>query len=351
MRLDEIVARFGGELIGSGERAIQQVATLEQAGPTEISFLANPKYRERLGTTNAGAVILSAEMAGESPTACIVSANPYLYFARVAQCLNPAAAVAAGIHPSATVETDVPASACVAAGVYIGPQALIGERARIGPGCVIGAGAAVGADALLHANVTIYAGCRIGARAIIHSGAVIGADGFGFARQHEGDNAGAWVKIPQIGRVLIGDDVEIGANTTIDRGALDDTLIEDGVKFDNQIQVGHNVRIGAHSALAGCVGIAGSATLGRRCTVGGGAIILGHLNIADDVNISAGTLVAKSIPKAGSYTGAVPLMEHSQWLKNFARLRQLDAMADRIRALEERVKQLATMPAKPEDEF
>lgn len=351
MRLDEIVARFGGELIGDGQLAIQQVATLERAGPTEITFLANPKYREKLGTTNAGAVILAPEMAKESPTACIVSANPYLYFARVAQCLNPAAALATGIHPSATVESDIPATACVAAGAYIGPRALIGERARIGPGCVIGAGAELGADALLHANVTIYAGCKIGARVIIHSGAVIGADGFGFARQQEGDDAGAWLKIPQIGRVLIGADVEIGANTTIDRGALDDTVIEDGVKFDNQIQVGHNVRIGAHSALAGCVGIAGSATLGRRCTVGGGAVILGHLKIADDVNISAGTLVAKSIPKAGNYTGALPFLEHSQWLKNFAHLRQLDTMADKIRALEAQVKMLATMPGKPEDEF
>ncbi|MCX7179546.1 MAG: UDP-3-O-(3-hydroxymyristoyl)glucosamine N-acyltransferase [Proteobacteria bacterium] len=312
MRLDEIVARFGGELIGDGQLAIQQVATLERAGPTEITFLANSKYREKLGTTNAGAVILAPEMAKESPTACIVSANPYLYFARVAQCLNPAAALATGIHPSATVESDIPATACVAAGAYIGPRALIGERARIGPGCVIGAGAELGADALLHANVTIYAGCQIGARVIIHSGAVIGADGFGFARQQEGDDAGAWLKIPQIG---------------------------------------HNVRIGAHSALAGCVGIAGSATLGRRCTVGGGAVILGHLKIADDVNISAGTLVAKSIPKAGNYTGALPFLEHSQWLKNFAHLRQLDTMADRIRALEAQVKMLATMPGKPEDEF
>ncbi|MFA7269610.1 MAG: UDP-3-O-(3-hydroxymyristoyl)glucosamine N-acyltransferase [Sterolibacterium sp.] len=350
MRLDEIVARFGGELIGDGARLIHQVATLDRAGPGEISFLANPKYREKLGATHAGAVILAAQVAQECPTACIACANPYLYFARVAQYLNPVAALTSGIHPSATVETELPDNVCIAAGVHIGPGARIGERSRIGPGCVIGAGAELGADALLHANVTIYGGCRIGARAILHSGAVIGADGFGFAREHEGENAGAWLKIPQIGRVLIGDDVEVGANTTIDRGALDDTIIEDGVKFDNQIQVGHNVKIGAHSALAGCVGIAGSATLGRRCTVGGGAVILGHLSIADDVNISAGTLVAKSIRKAGSYTGAVPFLEHSEWLKNFARLRQLDTMADKIRALEAQLKNLAPMTAKPEEE-
>ncbi|MDD5175654.1 MAG: UDP-3-O-(3-hydroxymyristoyl)glucosamine N-acyltransferase [Sterolibacterium sp.] len=340
LTLDEIVARFGGELIGDGARLIHQVATLDRAGQGEISFLANPKYREKLGATRAGAVILSPEAAVGSPVACIVCANPYLYFARVAQCLNPAALPASGIHPTATVEAALPESVSVAAGVYIGPQARIGERVSIGAGCIIGAGVELGAGTLLHANVTIYGGCKIGARAIIHSGAIIGADGFGFARELEGKNSGTWHKIPQIGRVLIGDDVEIGANTTIDRGALDDTVIEDGVKFDNQIQVGHNVRIGAHSALAGCVGIAGSATLGRRCTVGGGAIILGHLRIADDVNISAGTLVAKTISRAGSYTGAVPFMEHAAWLKNFARLRQLDAMAAKIRALEAEVEKL-----------
>ncbi|MFA7282115.1 MAG: UDP-3-O-(3-hydroxymyristoyl)glucosamine N-acyltransferase [Sterolibacterium sp.] len=349
MRLDEIVARFGGRLSGDGSRVVRQVATLERAGPEEISFLANLKYRAKLASTRAGAVILSEELAGQSQVPCIACDHPYLYFARVAQCLNPLDASQDGIHPTATVESEIPASVSVAAGVYIGPEARIGERCRIGPGCVIGAGAEVGADALLHASVTIYGGCRIGVRAILHSGVVIGADGFGFAREVEGERTGAWVKIPQIGRVIIGDDVEVGANTTIDRGALDDTVIEDGVKFDNQIQVGHNVRIGAHSAFAGCVGIAGSATIGRRCTVGGGAIILGHLSIADDVNISAGTLIGKSIPKSGNYTGAVPFLEHGEWLKNFARLRQLDDLADRIRALEAQLKNLAASTAKPEE--
>ncbi|MBI5921216.1 MAG: UDP-3-O-(3-hydroxymyristoyl)glucosamine N-acyltransferase [Betaproteobacteria bacterium] len=349
MRLDEIVARFGGRLSGDGSRVVRQVATLERAGPEEISFLANLKYRSKLSDTRAGAVIMSEELARHSPVPCIACDHPYLYFARVAQCLNPVAIAQGGIHPAATVETDLPASVSVAAGAYIGPAVRIGERCRIGPGCVIGPGAEIGDDALLHANVTIYGGCRIGARAILHSGAVIGADGFGFAREPEGERAGAWVKIPQIGGVIIGDDVEVGANTTIDRGALDDTVIEDGVKFDNQIQVGHNVRIGAHSAFAGCVGIAGSASIGRRCTVGGGAIILGHLTIADDVNISAGTLIAKSIPKPGNYTGAVPFLEHGEWLKNFARLRQLDDLADRIRALEAQLKDLAASTAKPEE--
>ena len=343
VRLDDIVARFGGELIGDGAGPIAQVATLERAGPGEISFLAHPKYRSRLAVTRAGAVILSGQAAADCPVACIVADEPYLYFTRVAQWLNPGARAAAGTHPSATVEAELPASVSVAAGAYIGPGCVIGERAEIGPGCVIRSGATIGADAVLHAHVSVYPGCVIGRRAIVHSGAVIGADGFGFAREHDG----SWLKIPQIGRVVIGDDVEIGANTTIDRGALDDTVIGDGVKLDNQIQIGHNVRIGDHSALAGCVGIAGSASIGRRCTVGGGAMILGHLQIADDVNISAGTLVAKSITQAGTYTAVVPFLEHAGWLRNFSHLRHLDALADKIRALEAEVEHLAKLEKSP----
>ncbi len=337
VRLGEIVARFGGELIGDGDRTIVQVASLEQARPDEISFLSHPKYRTQLSTTRAGAVILSRQAAAASPSACIVSEQPYLYFARVSRWLNPGHTPPAGIHPTATVASRLPASVSVGAGAVIGEACTIGENVVVGPGCVVGEGVAIGADSLLHAKVSVYPGCLIGRRAIVHAGAVIGADGFGFAPEADG----SWLKIPQIGGVIIGDDVEIGANTTIDRGALDDTVIEDGVKLDNQIQVGHNVRIGAHSALAGCVGIAGSARIGRRCTVGGGSVILGHIAIADDVNISAGTLVAKSITRAGNYTGTVPFLEHADWLKNFARLRHLDAMADKIRALEAQVARLA----------
>ena len=337
VRLGEIVARFGGELIGDGDRTIVQVASLEQARPDEISFLSHPKYRAQLSTTRAGAVILSRQAAAASPSACIVSEQPYLYFARVSRWLNPGHTPPAGIHPTATVASRLPASVSVGAGAVIGEACTIGENVVVGPGCVVGAGVAIGADSLLHAKVSVYPGCLIGRRAIVHAGAVIGADGFGFAPEADG----SWLKIPQIGGVVIGDDVEIGANTTIDRGALDDTVIEDGVKLDNQIQVGHNVRIGAHSALAGCVGIAGSARIGRRCTVGGGSVILGHIAIADGVNISAGTLVAKSITRAGNYTGTVPFLEHADWLKNFARLRHLDAMADKIRALEAQVARLA----------
>lgn len=334
--LDEIVAHLGGQVVGDGTTRISGVNTLEAAGAGELSFLANPKYRAQLSTTHAGAVILAPEVVGDCPTAAIVTAQPYLYFARVAQWLQPVARPAAGIHPSAIVEGTSARSASVGPNAYVGPGTEIGEDVVIGANCHIGPNCRIGAGSWLHAGVNVYAGCRIGARAIIHSGAVIGADGFGFAR----DEDGSWVKIPQTGGVLIGDDVEIGANTTIDRGALEDTVVEDGVKIDNQIQIGHNVHIGMHTAIAGCVGIAGSTRIGRRCTLGGAAMIIGHLEIADDVNIAAGTMIAKSVNKAGSYTGWVPFLDHGEWLKNFSRLRHLDAMADRIRALEGRLAEL-----------
>ena len=322
--LGELVAHFGGELKGDGSQCVSGLATLEAAVPGQLSFLANPKYRSQLAGTRASAVILAPEVAADCPVAAIVTPQPYLYFARVSQWLAEGRLPAPGIHPSAVAESPLPPS------VSVGAQ------------CWIGADVEIGDDSVLYPGVKVYPGCRIGRRAIIHAGAVIGADGFGFAREKTGE----WVKIAQTGRVLIGDDVEIGANTTIDRGALEDTVIGDGVKLDNQIQVGHNVRIGAHTAMAGCVGIAGSARIGARCTVGGGAIILGHIELADDVNVSAGTLVAKSIAAPGSYTGTVPFMAHDQWLKNFARLRHLEAMADKIRALEMRIAQLENPPEK-----
>jgi len=320
--LAEIVARFGGELRGDAGRVIAGLATLEAATPQQLSFLANPKYRNQLAATRAGAVILSAEAAAACPCDAIVTPQPYLYFARVSQWLAATPRLAPGIHSSAVVESPLPPSVCV------------------GAHCWIGADVDIGTDSVLFPGVKVYPGCRIGRRAIIHAGAVIGADGFGFAREA----TGTWVKIAQTGRVVIGDDVEIGANTTIDRGALEDTVIEDGVKLDNQIQVGHNVRIGAHTAIAGCVGIAGSARIGARCTIGGAAVILGHLSLADGVNVSAGTLVGKSIAQPGNYTGTVPFMAHEDWQKNFARLRHLDAQADKIRALEKRIAQLEQLP-------
>ncbi len=335
--LAEIVGRLGGTLRGDGTVSVARIATLEQAGPGEISFLANPRYQGQLSVTNASAVILAPDMADRCPVPCIVTPQPYLYFARLAQWLNPPVRPDVGADPRATVLGELEEGVSVGAGATVAKGGRVGRNTVVGPGCVIGEGAEVGPDSWLHANVTVYPGCRVGARAILHSGVVIGADGFGFAREADG----RWLKIPQTGRVVIGDDVEIGANTTIDRGAIEDTVIEDGVKLDNQIQVGHNVRIGAHSALAGCTGIAGSTHIGRRCTIGGASIIIGHLDIADNVHISAGTMVTKSIPKAGSYTGSVPFMSHAEWLKNFSRLRHLDAMADKIRALETEVARLA----------
>jgi len=331
--LAEIAARLGGELRGDGRRMIRGLATLDAAGPEELSFLANPKYRSQLAASRAGAVILAAEALADWPGDAIITPQPYLYFARLSQWLSPPPAVAAGVHPSAVVESMLPENVSIGPQSWIGPGVEIGDRAVIGPHCRIGAGVRIGADSRLYAGVTVYHGCTVGRRAIIHSGAVIGADGFGFAR----DDEGRWVKIAQAGAVAIGDDVEIGANTTIDRGALTDTVIEDGVKLDNQIQVGHNVHIGAHTAIAGCVGIAGSARIGARCTIGGAAVILGHLSIADGVQVSAGTLVGKSISTPGSYTGTVPFLPHDEWLKNFARLRHLDALAAKIRALETRL--------------
>ncbi len=321
-RLEEIVTRFGGELRGDGKQTVSGLATLEKAGPEHLSFLANLKYRGLLAHTRAGAVILASEMATQCPVAAIITPQPYLYFARVSQWLGELPAQPPGIHDSAVVESTVPASVSIGAQCWLGGDVEIGE------------------DSILYPGVKIYPGCRIGRRVIIHAGAVIGADGFGYARGAAGD----WVKIAQTGRVIIGDDVEIGANTTIDRGALDDTIIDNGAKLDNQIQVGHNVHIGAHAALAGCVGIAGSAKIGVGCTIGGGAIILGHLTLAENVHVSAGTLVAKSITTPGSYTGTIPFMAHADWQKNFARLRHLDAMADRIRALEKRLAELEKSP-------
>jgi UDP-3-O-[3-hydroxymyristoyl] glucosamine N-acyltransferase len=334
--LAEIVARLGGHLAGDGGISISGVATLDAAGAEHLSFLSNPKYRSRLASTRAAAVVLSPDALADCPTSAIVTPQPYLYLARVAQWLNPAPRPRHGIHGSAVVEGTVSSSASVGANVWIGPETVIGDDVVVEANTTIGTACVVGAGSWLHAGVALYDGCRVGERAIIHSGVVIGADGFGFAREADG----SWVKIPQSGRVVIGDDVEIGANTTIDRGALDDTVIESGVKLDNQIQIAHNVRIGAHAAIAGCVGIAGSTHIGARCTIGGAAMLIGHLEIADDVNISAGTFVAKSIRKAGTYTGSVPFLEHGEWLNNFSRLRHLESLADKIRALEARLAEL-----------
>lgn len=332
-RLDELVHRLGGELIGDGALTVARVATLDQAGEGDLAFLANRKYLARLAQCRASAVIVAPDARELTALPRIVTADPYVYFARVAQLFNPPVLPAAGVHPAACAEAAVPASASVAAGATIAAGASIGENVVIGPGCHIGRNVVIGDDTRLEAGVCVYHDCVLGARCLVHAGVVIGADGFGFARERDG----SWVKIPQSGRVVIGDDVEIGANTTIDRGALDDTVIGDGVKLDNQIQIAHNVRIGAHTAVAGCVGIAGSTVIGARCMIGGQAGIIGHLHIVDDVVISAGTLVTKSIHRAGVYTANLPVQPHADWVRNFAHLRHLDALMDRLRALEQRL--------------
>ncbi|MBX3687337.1 MAG: UDP-3-O-(3-hydroxymyristoyl)glucosamine N-acyltransferase [Rhodocyclaceae bacterium] len=331
--LSEIVAKLGGSLQGEIDPPIRRIATLERAGEGELAFFSNPRYRAQLVGCAASALILSPQAAVLWKGPAILCDDPYLYFAQVATLFSPPALPCPGIHPSAMVECSVPDSVEVAAGAWIGPNVTIGPDSIIGAGCRIGEGVQIGAGARLMPGATIYPGCVIGERVIVHSGAVIGSDGFGFARRTDA----SWYKIPQTGRVVIGDDVEIGANTTIDRGALDDTIIADGVKLDNQIQIGHNVRVGAHTAIAGCVGIAGSTRIGERCMIGGQAGIIGHLEIANDVIVSAGTLVTKSIAKKGVYTGNLPVQGHAEWVKNFAHLRHLDAMADKIRALEHRL--------------
>ncbi|HEX4583648.1 MAG TPA: UDP-3-O-(3-hydroxymyristoyl)glucosamine N-acyltransferase [Burkholderiaceae bacterium] len=335
----------GGDLdariIGDGTRTIVGVATLEHAGADHLSFLVNPRYRRLAAATRAGALVLAeADRAalfpdGSDTSVLIVSESSYAWFAFAAQVLAPQARPEAGCAPSAIVHP----GAQVDPTSWIGPLAVIEEGARIGPGtqvgagCTVGRGAWIGEATRLYAGVRIYHGCRIGARCILHSGCVIGADGFGFAPFR-----GRWVKIPQTGAVLIGDDVEIGAGTTIDRGAIGDTVIEDGVKIDNLVQIGHNCRIGAHSAIAGCVGIAGSATIGRRCQLGGASMIQGHITIADDSIISGATAITRDIRQAGFYTGIYPFMLNREWERNAVLLRHLDELRERIRRLEASVR-------------
>ena len=336
--LGGIAERVGsGKVEGDASVLIEQVATLEHAGPRQISFLTHGKYRKQLSATKASAVILGHADAAATSLPRIICDNPYAYFAHVSALLNPMPMPDSGIHASAVVEptAQVASSTSIAALVSIGKNVRIGEHCVIHAGCVIGDDVTLGAGSILYPRVVIYHNCVIGERVILHSGVVIGADGFGIALEE-----GRWLKIPQIGRVVIGNDVEIGANTTVDRGALGDTVIEEGVKLDNQIQVAHNVRIGAHTAIAGCAGIAGSAVIGRHCKIGGAASILGHLEIADHVDISAGTLITKSIDKPGAYTGVYPFAAHEHWLKNSARLRHLDELVDKLRHMEKEIEQL-----------
>jgi UDP-3-O-[3-hydroxymyristoyl] glucosamine N-acyltransferase len=335
--LKEIAARFGGLLLDNTETTVNQIATLENAQVGHLTFLASAKYRSLLATTHASAIIVGSADAEATSLPRIVCDNPYVYFAKVSAFLNPPTLVVPGIHPSAVIEE----GAHIDPTAYIGPNVVIGADTRIGAGCAImagcsiGAGVTIGIDGRLYPRVVVYHNCVLGNRLIAHSGVVIGADGFGIAMDE-----GHWLKIPQIGRVVIGDDVEIGANTTIDRGALDDTVIEEGVKLDNLIQIAHNVRIGAHTAIAGCVGIAGSAIIGRHCRIGGGTGILGHTQISDHVEISSYTMIGKSIREPGTYTGIFPFSSHEVWRKNAAQLRHLDELANKIKMLQQEIESL-----------
>lgn len=323
-------------------RRIRGLGSLESAGPDEISFLSNPKLHEQLLHTQAGAVVLTQDVFDALPSqvreglTAVICAQPYAMYALLAQWFDQHRLrnLPVGVHPSAVIAP----TASLAAGVSIGPHCVIeddvviGEGSRLGPGCIIGQGSQLGRDCLLHARVTLYHGVRVGDRAILHSGVVLGADGFGFAPNPA--QKGAWVKIAQLGGVVIGNDVEIGANTTVDRGAINDTELGNGVKLDNQIMIGHNCRIGDHTAMAGCVGVAGSTIMGQRCTIGGAAMFSGHLELADDVLISGGTAVTSSITKAGHYTGVFPFADHRDWQRNAAVLSQLGQLRRRVRTLE-----------------
>ena len=337
LKLSEIAAQLGGDVLGDGQTLVRRVATLASAGAGDIAFLANRKYRGQLQSTQAAAVILAPAVADEFSGPRIVTANPYAYYARVATLLNPMRQGFSGIHPSAVVASALPASAAVGSHVSIGKGVVLGEGVVLHPGCVIGDDVVIGDGSVLYPNVTIYHGCRIGKRAIIHSGAVIGADGFGFAPDGKD-----WIKIPQIGAVLVGDDVEIGANTTVDRGALDDTVIGDGCKIDNLVQIAHNCNIGANSVLAGCTGIAGSVTLGEHCIVGGAGMISGHVTLAPGTTISGGSLVMKSIKQPGLYTSVFPLDNHEDWVRNAAHIRRLSHLAERVSELEKKLKEMNT---------
>ncbi len=326
-----LAERTRAQLVGAGDVLIHRVAALDNAGIGDITFLANPRYRPQLAATRASAVIVSPRDADATALPKLVAANPYATYAHVATLFHPTPLAVPGVHSNAAVAPTarIADSASLAVYVVIGERTTIGERVRIHGGCVIGDDCVIADDVILYPHVVAYSKTSIGPRTIVHAGAVLGADGFGMAEE-----GGRWVKVPHVGGLVIGADVEIGANTTIDRGALGDTVLEDDVKLDNQIQIGHNCRIGAHTAIAGCVGIAGSTRIGRNCKIGGAAMIAGHLEIADGTTISGATGVFDSISEPGVYTAAFPALPHGEWRHVAAIVRRLRALNDRVRALQ-----------------
>jgi UDP-3-O-[3-hydroxymyristoyl] glucosamine N-acyltransferase len=331
LQLAELAVRFGCELRGDPDATVERVASLQDGGPGTLAFLANPRYRRHLAATRATAVVLDASAAEACPVAALVTDNPYATYARIAQLLHPEPPPAAGRHPSALVEdgAELDASAYVGALAYVAAGAKIGPRVVVGPGSIVLAGARIGADTRLVARVTVCERVQVGARCVLHPGAVLGADGFGHAA-----DSGGYVRVPQIGSVVLGNDVDVGANTTIDRGAIGDTVIGDGVKIDNQVQVGHNVRIGEHTVIAACAGISGSAVIGRRCMLGGMVGVVGHLEICDDVAVTGRTMVSSPIRRPGVYSSGLPADEARRFRRNAARFQHLDELARRVRRLE-----------------
>jgi UDP-3-O-[3-hydroxymyristoyl] glucosamine N-acyltransferase len=342
--LGELAVRFGCQLSGDPDVVVDHVAPLQSAGPGALSYLANPRLASQLAATRASAVVLEPRSRAASPVAALIAANPHALFARIAGLLHPPPPLRPGIHPTAIIDARAQVDASCEIGPYavIGADVVIGPRCVIGPACVVGAGAHIGSDSRLLGRVTLEHGVRLGARALVHSGAVIGSDGFGLAR-----DGALWLKVPQVGGVRIGEDVEIGANTTIDRGAMDDTVIGDGVKLDNQIQVGHNVTIGAHTAIAACTGISGSVRIGERCMIAGACGLSGHIEIGDDVVLTGMSMVPHSVPKPGIYTSVIPVEPIRHWWRVLTTLKMLAA---RERSGREALSRPPSMQQEPNDE-
>jgi UDP-3-O-[3-hydroxymyristoyl] glucosamine N-acyltransferase len=334
--LAEIAQHIGGDVVGDSEYTVASVATLQSGQANQISFLSNSKYSKYLANTNAGAVIISAKMVDSVPNNAIVVDDPYVAYAKAAALLNPLTENNIGVNPTAFIADNcfIEPSVLIGAQSVIGAGVILEKNVIIGPGCILLDNVKVAEGSRLVANVTLCKDTQIGQRALIHPGVVIGADGFGIANDH-----GKWIKVPQLGSVRVGDDVEIGANTTIDRGAIDDTLIGDGVKLDNQIQIGHNVTIGDNTVIAGCVGIAGSTSIGRNCAIGGGACLSGHLDIVDNVQITGMTMVTKSLTRSGVYSSGIPAEKTATWHRHVIRYRQLDKLTERVKQLEIQNKQ------------
>ena len=337
--LAHLAEQLGAQVQGDDSKLIHGLAALHGAGPTDLSFLANRQYRKQLASTQAGAVLLTQADAADYAGNVLVVDDPYLAYAQLSHRFDPKPSAPVGIHPTAVVaaSASVDATASIGPGVVIEADAVIGAGVTLGAQCFIGARCQVGAGSWFAPRVTLYHDVRVGQRAVIQAGAVIGGEGFGFANA-----AGQWHKIAQIGGVLIGDDVEIGANTTVDRGALNDTLIGDGVKLDNQIQIAHNVQIADHPAIAACVGISGSTRIGRHCMIAGGVGMVGHIDICDNVFVSGMTMVTRSITEPGAYSSGTAMQTAADWKKSAARFRQLDTLAKRVTQLEKQL--LAVTP-------